>query len=197
MIAFVRHGQSTSNAQGLVVGRGDPHLTELGERQARALAPWLENVREVWTSPLNRARETAALVVPGLVAVVKDSFVELDYGTFEGSSTTPGASEGWRALEHRHDQAFGGGESLAELDERVHHELDALLGDTTNLLYSPNEHLAIVSHVSPIKSAVAWALGVPGSIAWRMRLENGSLTLVGARNGAPSLIRYNAVPTLT
>jgi hypothetical protein len=29
-----------------------------------------------------------------------------------------------------------------------------------------------------------------------MRLENGSLTLVGARNGTPALIRYNAVPTL-
>jgi broad specificity phosphatase PhoE len=171
-------------------------LTELGERQARALAPWLENVTELWTSPLNRARETAALAVPGLVAEVKDSFVELDYGTFEGASSAPGPGEGWRALEHRHDQAFGGGESLAELDERVQRELDALLGDTTSLLYSPHDHLAIVSHVSPIKSAVAWALGVSGSIAWRMRLENGSLTMVGARNGAPSLIRYNAVPPL-
>ncbi len=196
MIALVRHGQSTSNAQGLVVGRGDPHLTELGERQARALAPWLENVREVWTSPLHRARETAALAVPELVAVVKDSFLELDYGTFEDSTTSPAPNEGWRALEHRHDQAFGGGESLAELDERIHDELDALLGDPTNLLHSPTEHLAIISHVSPIKSAVAWALGVPGTVAWRMRLENGSLTLVGARNGTPALIRYNAVPTL-
>jgi broad specificity phosphatase PhoE len=194
VIALIRHGQSTSNAQGLVVGRGDPHLTELGERQAKALLPWLENVREVWTWPLHRARETAALAMPELVAVVKDSFVELDYGSFEGSSTA--ADEGWRALEHRHDQAFGGGESLAALDERVHHELDALLGDPTNLLHSPTEHLAVVSHVSPIKSVVAWALGVPGTVAWRMRLDNGSLTLVGARNGTPALIRYNAVPTL-
>jgi alpha-ribazole phosphatase len=196
VIALVRHGQSTSNAQGLVVGRGDPHLTQLGERQARALAPWLENATEVWTSPLLRARETAALAMPELVALVRDSFVELDYGSFEGALATTAPGEGWRALELRHDQAFGGGESLAELDERVHHELDALLGDPTSLLYSPSEHLAIVSHVSPIKSAVAWALGVPGTVAWRMRLENGSLTLVGARNGTPRLIRYNAVPTL-
>ncbi|HTT58515.1 MAG TPA: histidine phosphatase family protein [Acidimicrobiales bacterium] len=196
MIALVRHGQSTSNAQGLVVGRGDPPLTEMGQRQARALAPWLENVREVWTSPLLRAKETAALAMPELVAVVKDSFVELDYGSFEGALTTTAPGEGWRALELRHDQAFGGGESLAQLDERVHRELDALLGDATNLLHSQSEHLAIVSHVSPIKSAVAWALGAPGTIAWRMRLDNGSLTLVGARNERPRLIRYNAVPTL-
>jgi broad specificity phosphatase PhoE len=196
VIALVRHGQSTSNAQGLVVGRGDPHLTELGERQARALAPWLESVKEVWTSPLLRARETAALALPALVAVVKDSFVELDYGSFEGASASAAPGEGWRALEHRHDQAFGDGESLAELDARVHRQLDALLGDPTNLVHSPDEHLAIVSHVSPIKSAVAWALGVPGTVAWRMRLENGSLTLVGARSGTPRLIRYNVVPTL-
>ena len=196
MIALVRHGQSTSNAQGLVIGRGDPHLTELGERQAEALAPWLENVREVWTSPLVRARETAALAVPGLEALIKDSFVELDYGTFEGASASTAAGEGWRAMEHHHDQAFEGGESLAALDARVHLELDALLDDPTNLLHSPDEHLAIVSHVSPIKSAVAWALGAPGSIAWRMRLDNGSLTLVGARGATPRLIRYNAVPAL-
>lgn len=197
MIALVRHGQSTSNVQGLVVGRGDPPLTELGERQARALAPWLENVTHVWTSPLRRARETAAIAMPGLEAVTKESFVELDYGSFEGSSTTLAADEGWRALEQRHDQAFGGGESLADVDVRVQNELDALLGDATSLLHSPDEHLAIVSHVSPIKSAVAWALGVPGTVAWRMRLENGSLTLVAARSGTPRLIRYNAVPLLT
>lgn len=196
MIALVRHGQSTTNAEGLLVGRSDPHLTELGERQARALAPWLNDVSEVWVSPLARARETAALAMPGRRTVVKDAFIELDYGTLEGQSAATMAGENWRELELAHETRFGDGESLAAVDERVRAELDVLFADESSLLHSSSEHLAIVSHVSPIKSAVAWALGVPGSIAWRLRLENGSLTMVGARGHTPQLIRFNVVPAL-
>ena len=196
MIALVRHGQSTTNAEGLLVGRSDPHLTELGKRQARALAPWLGDVREVWVSPLARARETATLAMPGRPLVVKDSFIELDYGTLEGQPAATMAGGHWRSLESSHEARFGDGESLATVDERVRFELDALFEKESSLLHSSGEHLAIVSHVSPIKSAVAWALGVPGSVAWRMRLENGSLTMIGARGHTPQLVRFNLVPAL-
>jgi alpha-ribazole phosphatase len=153
-------------------------------------------VAQVWVSPLARARETAALAIPGRPIVIKDSFIELDYGTLEGQSAATMARESWRDLEFTHDARFGDGESLAGVDERVRAELELLYEDESSLLHSPSEHLAIVSHVSPIKSAVAWALGVPGSIAWRMRLENGSLTMVGARGHTPQLIRFNVVPAL-
>ncbi|MDE3064688.1 MAG: histidine phosphatase family protein, partial [Acidobacteriota bacterium] len=42
VILLVRPGQTTTNARQLLVGRSDPELTELGERQARALAALLE-----------------------------------------------------------------------------------------------------------------------------------------------------------
>ena len=127
MIALVRHGQSTTNAAGLLVGRSDPHLTELGERQARALAPWLKDVKEVWVSPLARARETAALAMPGRPLIVKDSFIELDYGTLEGQPAAAMAGGGWRDLEVSHDAPFGDGESLAAVDERVRRRTPAPL----------------------------------------------------------------------
>jgi len=41
-----------------------------------------------------------------------------------------------------------------------------------------------------------WALGVPGSVAWRTRLDNGSLTVIGVRAMSPVLVRLNAVPEL-
>jgi broad specificity phosphatase PhoE len=156
----------------------------------------LTDVKEVWVSPLARARETAALAIPGRPLIVKDSFIELDYGTLEGQPAAAMAGGGWRDLEVSHDAPFGDGESLAAVDERVRRELQLLFEDESSLMHSSSEHLAIVSHVSPIKSAVAWALGVPGSIAWRLRLENGSLTLVGARGHTPQLIRFNVVPAL-
>jgi probable phosphoglycerate mutase len=196
VIIFIRHGQTTTNAQSLLVGRSDPSLTELGERQARALAPYLKDVVEVWASPLARAQSTAAFALPHLTPVISEPFIEVDYGELDGQPLSVLTGEQWRAFEHDHDIAFGGGESLASVDKRVHAELDALLADQSSLLHSSHEHLAIVSHVSPIKSATIWALGVPGSVTWRMRLNNGSLTTVATRSGVPSLVNYNVVPAL-
>lgn len=196
MIILVRHGQTTSNAARLLVGQSDPALTELGERQARALRALLGDVAEVWTSPLRRARATAALCVPDRVAIVKDAFIEVDYGSLDGQPLSAVSDEEWRAFEYDHDMAFGDGESLALLDIRVHAELDALLADSTSLLHSWDSHLVVVSHLSPIKSAVTWALGVSGSVAWRMNLSNASITTIATRSSTPMLVNYNVVPPL-
>src|SRR5208283_2017988 len=104
--------------------------------------------------------------------------------------------EQWRAFEHDHNTAFGDGESLASVDQRVHAELDVLLADQASWLHDATSHLAIVSHMSPIKSAMTWALGVSGSVAWRMNLSNGSITTIGSRMRTPSLMNYNVVPPL-
>jgi probable phosphoglycerate mutase len=194
VIVLIRHGQSTTNAAHLLAGRSDPDLTALGERQATALAPYLAGVREVWTSPLRRARRTAQLALPSIEASVCESFVEVDYGNLEGQPLSSVAGEQWRAFESDHARPLGDGESLADLDRRVHARLEQLLGDPLSLLHDPERHLAIVSHVSPIKSAVTWALGVSGSVAWRTRLDNGSITTIAMRRGVPALVRFNAVP---
>jgi broad specificity phosphatase PhoE len=196
VIYLIRHGQTESNAQQLLVGRRDVLLTELGERQAAALAPLMSDVVQAWVSPLARARATASLALGHLVAQPRPSFIEVDYGHLEGRSLRDISNDEWRTLSAEHDKPFGGGESLAAVDRRVHRELDQLLGDRSSLIHDPNRHLGIVSHVSPIKSALAWALGVDGSLAWRTRVDNGSLTVIGARHGAPLLVRFNVVPSL-
>ena len=129
MIIFVRHGQTTTNAKGLLVGRSDPELTELGQRQARALRPLLQNVSEVWVSPLQRARFTAELAVPHVSSSVRASFVEVDYGDLEGQPMSAISPAQWRAFEADHTMALGNGESLASVDARVHAELDTLLAN--------------------------------------------------------------------
>src|ERR1700722_17182739 len=123
VIILIRHGQTTSNAARLLVGQSDPALTDLGERQATALQPYLLSVKEVWTSPLQRARRTAALAVPAIDAVVKESFIEVNYGSLDGQPLSLVTEEQWRAFEHDHNTAFGDGESLASVDQRVHVEL--------------------------------------------------------------------------
>jgi probable phosphoglycerate mutase len=196
VIILVRHGQTTSNAQRLLVGRSDPELTGLGERQALALQPYLVGVEEVWTSPLKRARATAALAVPDIAASVKDAFIEVDYGVLDGQTIAGVTGDQWRAFENDHLVALGDGESLAAVDQRVQAQLDGLLADVTSLLHDQRRHLAIFSHVSPIKSSVTWALGVPGSVAWRMRLDNGSITTITMLRSLPALVHFNMVPLL-
>ena len=196
MIWLIRHGQSATNAAGLLVGRSDPELTERGRAQARALAPLLEGVEQVWTSPLRRARETARLALPSVRARVVEELIEVDYGDMDGMALSAVSLEQWHAFETDHRVAFGGGESLASVDARIHALLDALLEDAESLLHRADAHLAVVSHLSPIKSAVAWALGVPGSVAWRTHLDNGSLSAIATRRRTPSLVHFTVVPPL-
>ena len=146
---------------------------------------------QVWTSPLQRAQQTAAEAFPALTAVVHPSFIEVDYGSLDGLTMADLDPAVWSAMESDHHGPFGGGESLAQVDARVHAVLNELHEDTASLLHSPDEHLAIVSHVSPIKAALTWAMGVPGSAAWRMRIDNASLSIVGTRRDTPALVRLN------
>ncbi|MDE3093583.1 MAG: histidine phosphatase family protein [Acidobacteriota bacterium] len=194
MIILIRHGQSTTNELGLLVGRSDPPLTARGREQASRLSSHLINVREVWSSPLERARDTARLAVPSLEAQVKEAFIEVDYGSLDGESLSSISDEQWRDFEGDHRRPLLDGESLDAVDQRVHTQLESLLADPTSALHHDDEHLVIVSHVSPIKSAITWALGVNGSAAWRMRIDNGSMTVIATRRLTPSLIRANVVP---
>ena len=194
MIILIRHGQSTTNELGLLVGRSNPPLTDHGREQARRLITHLIDVREVWASPLDRAFTTARLALPTLEPVLKESFIEVDYGSLDGRRLDSITDEQWHAFESDHTNPLLDGEALSSVDARVWGELDALLEDPDSLLHRPDEHLAIVSHVSPIKSAITWALGVPGSAAWRMRIDNGSMSWLATRRSTPALIRANAVP---
>lgn len=63
-------------------GPADPHLASIGVRQAEALASWLadEGVDAIWSSPMRRARETAAPVADrlGLPITVDEGLSEFD-----------------------------------------------------------------------------------------------------------------------
>jgi broad specificity phosphatase PhoE len=54
----------------------------------------------------------------------------------------------------------------------------------------------VVSHVSPIKAAVAWALGVGDEITWRMWVAPASITRIGCSGPAPSLRSFNELAHL-
>jgi probable phosphoglycerate mutase len=194
VLILVRHAQSEANARGEISGDLEVSLTEVGRQQAADLGPSLVGTRRVLTSPSSRARETAHLAVPSLPADVDAAFREQSYGRHEGVRIDQIDAAEWAAARADHDRGLGGGESPAAVDLRVHERLSHLLVSDAALVSSEREHLLVVSHVAPIKSAVAWALGVPGSVHWHLRLNNATLTIIGVRDGQPYLWRYNERP---
>lgn len=186
MIVFARHGQTAPNRDGLVLGRADPELTEEGHRQAARLAAALagEPVAAILTSPLVRARQTAEAVgaACGVPVAVDERLVEIDWGTWEGrpaGSLAVADVDRWRADEGTAPE----GESLDSLSHRV----ESFCVETLE-----HEGLVVaVSHVSPIKAAAAWALGVDGTVAWRMFLGLASITRVGRGRTSPVLLSFN------
>jgi broad specificity phosphatase PhoE len=54
-----------------------------------------------------------------------------------------------------------------------------------------DETVVVVSHVSPIKAAVAWALGAGESSAWRMFLDVAAICRVRVGPTGPTLVAFN------
>lgn len=81
-LLLIRHALPIRIDEGSVDGPADPHLAELGVRQAEALADWLadERVHAIWSSPMRRARETAAPLSArlGLPVQVDEDLAEYD-----------------------------------------------------------------------------------------------------------------------
>lgn len=91
-IYFVRHGQTDTNVAGLLVGTsGNSALTKTGEEMAKNLGTGLQNVTfdAVYSSPLQRAVDTAFLVLEGAdqneIEVIKiDGLKDISWGDAEG-----------------------------------------------------------------------------------------------------------------
>jgi probable phosphoglycerate mutase len=189
MLILVRHGETAVNTEGRLQGRIESTLTERGREQADRLARAVAALEpiSVVSSPLRRARETAAAIgaATGLEVEIDERLTELDYGDWEGSrfaDLPAGTFDTWRA-----DPSFTppGGESLVDLRKRVVPCIEALLGR--------ERPVVAVSHVSPIKAAVTWALGVGDEATWRMHLNVASVSRVDRRpgGGAPLLAGFN------
>jgi probable phosphoglycerate mutase len=67
-LLLIRHALPRRIDEGDGAGPADPELAPLGVEQAAALADWLrtEEVDALWSSPMRRARETAAPVADAL-----------------------------------------------------------------------------------------------------------------------------------
>lgn len=191
MLILVRHGRTQANREGRLQGRLDQDLDEHGRAQAIAVAAYVAErcqVDEVVSSPLRRAAQTATAF--GLPVEIDDRWMELAYGQYEGTPQADVPSEIWSRW--RDDPHFTpeGGESLAALDVRVR-------AACTDLLQrAATSNVVVVSHVSPMKSAVAWALGVGIDISFNCHLDHASVCRIAIRGDRPILQTFNETAPL-
>jgi broad specificity phosphatase PhoE len=189
VLVLVRHGQTDANRRGLLLGRADPPLCAGGREQAEALARALPAPTRLISSPLVRARETADAIAAasGTVVEVDPRWVEMDYGALDGRPASALDADGWRTWRDDPAHVPAGGESLAAVGGRVRTACRELSGAAAD------DDVVVVSHVSPIKAAVAWALGVGDEVAWRMWLADAAVCRIDTAGPAPRLLAFNDV----
>ena len=193
MLILVRHGESTGNAEGRLLGRIDAPLTDRGRSQARALAASVAGATRILSSPLTRARETAEELRTGLPIEVDERWVELDYGEFDGRPLASVPAELWERW--RTDPGFRppGGESLHEAGARVRSACEELFASDGEGARGEGP-VVVVSHVSPIKLATCWTLATGETGVWRLYLATGSVTRIAWGGDGPVLDRFNETP---
>ena len=198
-VILLRHGETAHTADKKFSGSGgdDPGLSPAGRQQAEAAAGWLSRhggIDAIVTSPLRRARETAAAVAAelDLPVTAEEGLAEAAFGDWDGQ-TFGEVQERWpdelAAWLDSADVAPPGGESFAAVFGRVRKARDRLVAGY------PGGTVLAVSHVTPIKLFVCMALGAPLQAMYRMEMRPASLTVVQwYPDGTPSLRQYGTTP---
>ena len=194
MLILVRHGETEGNAAGQLLGRAESPLTARGRSDVGALVAALGPVHRVISSPLGRARQTAEALGCALPVELDERWIEVDYGELEGRALRDVPAELWTRW--RADPTFSppGGESLAAVGARVRRACDELFALPGEGARADDGDVVVVSHVSPIKAAVTWALGGSDEMVWRLYLATASITRIGWGRDGPVLHRYNETP---
>lgn len=191
-LLLVRHGLTPTTGQVLPGRAPGLHLSESGQRQARQIAERLTDlpVRAVYASPLERTQETAAPTAEhfGLEVEVHDGLLECEFGEWTGEKIAELAKlPEWRTVQKTPSEfRFPGGESFAEMQERI---VDALQGIVAR---HPGEVVACFSHADPLKAAIAHLGGRTLNEFQSVTVDPASISVVEfAADGSPRLLATN------
>jgi probable phosphoglycerate mutase len=173
-IVLVRHGHVDWIAPERFRGRAELALSDLGRRQAQAVADYIArtwNPEAIYTSPLDRCRDIgAAIAAPfKLEPQVADGLCDIDYGQWQGL-TREQATERWPHeiemwFRAPHLAAIPGGETLTALSSRAAAALLEILRA------HPSGTVVLVGHDSVNRALLLFALELPLSKYWHLRQE--------------------------
>jgi len=194
----VRHG-TTATTGSILPGRAPGlHLSEMGQSQASELAERIKELARkptaIFTSPLERAKETALPIAKALRLrpLIDRGLLECDFGAWTGKKlATLSRRVEWRAVQNAPSTfRFPEGESFSEMQQRMWSTLERLAKRHRN------RTIVVVSHADPIKAAVTYAQGVPLDLFQRTVISPCSLSAITFTDSTPIVLCVNNTGSL-
>ncbi|MDM8245726.1 histidine phosphatase family protein [Collinsella tanakaei] len=173
---LMRHGETQSNAAGILQGGLDSPLTERGAAQAQAADSWMRSraakIGAVCTSPLGRARQTLEIMrnadshLAALPIEVEPCLSELRYGAFEGHALGDLPDDPWKPGE---TYRAHGGEAQADTSVRIVHGLARIMRK------HPDADVLAISHGTVM--GLFWAASSRNRTCPPPSLDNGCILI--------------------
>lgn len=191
---LVRHGHTDFVTQGKLPGwLPGIHLSDDGKSQADRVAARLReaDLTGVYSSPLDRARETAKPIAKAadLPVSLRPGLGELQIGTWQGLSLKAARRRKlWASIQFAPSVVrFPEGESFIEAQSRIVTEIEHL----RSLHAGREAAFACVSHADPIKLAIAHYLGLPLDLFQRLTVAPASISVLHLTARGARLLTLN------
>lgn len=178
IVLLIRHGQTPTTGQILPGRTPGLHLSERGQEQARDVASRLEGLAldAVYSSPMERAQETAAPTVAGqgLQLLADANLIECDFGQWTGEKLTELSKlPEWKQVQSSPSTfRFPAGESFTEMQDRMVSAVKDIVQR------HPGQVVAAFSHADTIKAAVAYFVGTPLDSFQKIHIDTASISAV-------------------
>ena len=196
LLLLIRHGENDFTKKHKLAGHlPGVHLNEKGQKQAQALGEALKDVpiKAIYSSPLERAQETAAPIATArrLEVQTEAGLIETNVGKWQGRSLAAlRLQKHWKVVQHAPSRAqFPEGESFHECQSRIVSTLDRITRQ-----HKQEDIIACVFHADPIKLAVAHFIGMPLDHFQRLGCDTGSVSALHISEMGASLIKLNQRP---
>lgn len=191
VLLLIRHAHTDAAGKQLTGWSRGVHLNDRGRREASLLAERLRDVpvRAIYSSPLERCRETAAPLARdrGLSVAIRRGLLEVDFGEWTGR-TIAGLrrTKLWRVVQHSPSRIrFPGGESLLEVQARAVAELEGIA------LEHPKATVAVVTHADVVRLLLMHYAGMHLDDLQRLAVEPASVSVLAFADGSVRVVKVN------
>lgn len=185
-VYIVRHGQTEQNLKKKLQGRSDFPLTELGREQAAAVGDAFREAGivfdQVYTSPLDRAVETAKLIAGDAPIDVEEALIEMDYGPYEGIDLfdlPPEVEEFFRDFTNH--PAPDGMEQLSSVVARAGEFLERLKAEAVHRDILLSTHAiamkGLLEYLTPESNGAYWSTFIGNCAVYVTEYHDGTYTV--------------------
>jgi probable phosphoglycerate mutase len=184
---LVRHGETEWSLSGAHTSTTDIQLTDHGRQRAVELKQYLNGKKfaAVYTSPMQRARQTCAIAGYGDVAIVDDNLMEWNYGESEGKTTKEMRVKYGPTWSVWTDPIVGG-ESVEQVGERADKMIAAALAAAGQA-----GQVALFAHAHILRILAARWIGLDAVGGKLFSLGTGSVSVLGFERETRVVAKWN------